>query len=184
MTQWAWHIHHDCLVERVEGSLKPRILFIKRYKPKKERATRLRLLKAVAEPLPTALVDVDAAYAAARDDADAAYAAADAAYNAAYVAYAAAYAARDAAYNAAYAAYDAARDAADAADVAYAAAYDAAYDAAHAAHDAAYSAAYFAACAAACTAQTAPEVLARHAVECPNCPWDGHTIFPQENENV
>jgi hypothetical protein len=26
----------------------------------------------------------------------------------------------------------------------------------------------------------APELLALHAKECPNCPWDGRTIFPKE----
>jgi len=24
------------------------------------------------------------------------------------------------------------------------------------------------------------EIDALHAIECPNCPWDGHTIFPKE----
>jgi len=26
-----------------------------------------------------------------------------------------------------------------------------------------------------------PEIEALHAQECPNCPWDGETIFPQED---
>jgi len=28
-------------------------------------------------------------------------------------------------------------------------------------------------------ASAAPSVLKLHAKECPNCPWDGFTIFPE-----
>lgn len=27
-----------------------------------------------------------------------------------------------------------------------------------------------------------PAILALHAIECPDCPWDGHTIFPELEE--
>jgi len=72
-----------------------------------------------------------------------------------------------AAYDKAWAAYDKALAARDTAW--------AAYDTAWAASDKAL-AAYATAWAAYDKAQAAPAVLALHAIECPDCPWDGQTI--------
>ena len=48
-TPWAWHVHHQRLVERLQGpnGLTERQSYIKKEKPYKERARRLRLLKVV-----------------------------------------------------------------------------------------------------------------------------------------
>ena len=50
-----WHIHHDQLFQYKTGTIKNRIAFIKREKPKEEIAIRLRLLKPVKGPLPVKL---------------------------------------------------------------------------------------------------------------------------------
>ena len=73
-------------------------------------------------------------------------------------------------------AYDKAWDARDKAGAAYVKAMDAyskamdAYDKAGAACDKALS-------------DHADEINALHAAECPDCPWNGHTIFPKDNNN-
>ena len=56
MTKWAWHVHHDVLLEPLVEPIETRIAFIKAHKPKKETATRLRLLKPVKGPLPAKLL--------------------------------------------------------------------------------------------------------------------------------
>ena len=63
------------------------------------------------------------------------------------------------------AAYDKARDAFVKASVAYAKARDA-YDKAKAAYNKAYD-------------ECLPQIEALHALECPDCPWNGTTIFPE-----
>ena len=47
--QWAWHVHHQTLVEQLRspGGLAARQHYIQEDKPYKERARRLRLLKVV-----------------------------------------------------------------------------------------------------------------------------------------
>jgi len=62
-------------------------------------------------------------------------------------------------------AYDKARDAYDKAKAAYAKARDA-YDKAKAAYNKAYD-------------ECLPQIEALHALECPDCPWNGTTIFPE-----
>ena len=91
---------------------------------------------------------------------------------------------RDAAVDAAWAAYNAALDAAwatyAAADKAARATYNAALKAAWTAYDAADKAAWatcYAALKAAWTTYNAA-VKAAHQAECPDCPWNGRTIFP------
>ena len=58
--RWAWHIHHNTLVEPVleeyDGSLAERRRYIKNEKPQHERALRLRLLKYVKGQLPRELI--------------------------------------------------------------------------------------------------------------------------------
>jgi len=50
--QWAWHIHHDILIEPLIEPLKNRIEYIKKNKPIEEQPLRLRLLKEVKGKLP------------------------------------------------------------------------------------------------------------------------------------
>mgnify|MGYP001598955187 FL=1 len=47
--QWAWHVHHRTLVERLNGpsGLAERQRYIQKEKPQREKARRLRLLKVV-----------------------------------------------------------------------------------------------------------------------------------------
>ena len=71
MTTFAWHVHHEVLVEPLTEPIENRIAYIKAYKPRHEQATRLRLLRIVKGELPAAYAARDKAYAA-RDKADAA----------------------------------------------------------------------------------------------------------------
>ena len=99
MTTFAWHVHHDRLVEPLTEPIENRIAFIKANKPRHEQATRLRLLRVVKGELP-------AVYVAAWDKAEAAWAKAEAARDKADAAWDKAVAARDkadAAWDKAYA---------------------------------------------------------------------------------
>ena len=115
MTTFAWHVHHETLIEPLTEPIENRIAYIKEYKPASQVELRLRLLKPVQGELPAAL-------------------------------------------NKAKAALDKAFTARDKAFTAYAKAW----------------AAYVKA-GAACM----PEIEALHAIECPDCPWDGTSIFPK-----
>ena len=53
---FAWHVHHDVLVEAVRGTLAERADYIQRAKPIAERELRLRLLKEVKGELPPSFV--------------------------------------------------------------------------------------------------------------------------------
>ena len=99
-TKFAWHVHHDILVEPLTEPIETRRAYIRANKPEQEIATRLRLLKAVKGRLPAKLVEAMKAYDEARK------------------------------------------------------AYDEALEA------------------------SMPAIIKLHAKECPNCPWDGETIFP------
>ena len=120
--RYAWHVHHDVLIEPLTEPIEVRQEYIRRYKPEHEIETRLRLLKPAVGPLPAAYAKK--AWAAYDKKARAAYA------------------------KKAWAAYD---------KKAWAA-----YEKAWAAY--------------------APEIEALHAIECPDCPWDGSSIFPTEQE--
>ena len=61
-TQFAWHVHHDKLIEPLIGSIEERIAYIEDHKPEKERDLRLRLLKPVIGPLPIIYVKARGAY--------------------------------------------------------------------------------------------------------------------------
>ena len=108
MTTFAWHVHHETLIEPLTEPIENRIAYIKQAKPASEVELRLRLLKPVQGELPAALNKAKAALDKAR-----------------------------AAYAKAWAAYVKAG--------------------------------------AACM----PEIEALHAIECPDCPWDGTSIFPK-----
>ena len=119
--KWAWHVHHDVLVEPLTDPIETRREFIRQFKPAHEVATRLRLLKVVKGRLPPKLVEALKAY----DEAWKAYDEARKAYYGAWKA-----------YNETRKAYVEASKAA------------------------------------------MPAIIKLHAKECPNCPWDGETIFP------
>ena len=127
--KFAWHVHHNVLLEPLTETLKKRIAYIKKHKPEDEIATRLRLLKPVVGGLPTAVAEAWKSYNKARK----AYEAAWKSYIEPWKAYIEARKARDKALKI---------------------------------HEA--------------------EILALHAIECPNCPWDKeqHTIFPEVEHAV
>ena len=122
-TQFAWHCHHEVLVEPLTEPFSVRVKYIKENKPEHEQEIRLRLFKKVKGKLPSAVVK-------------------------AWVA-----------YDKAWVAYDKA---------------SAAYDKAGAAYVKARAAFVKA------LADNMPAILELHAKECPNCPWDGKTIFPNQ----
>ena len=154
-----WHIHHEVLLEWSDD-IQERIDFIQAEKPKHEVEIRLRLLKPVQGALPPKLVKAGDA----RDKAKAAY---DKAWDAfgkdwdAYVKARAAFGKDWDAFVKASVAYAKAGDAfvkAKAAFVKAKAAYNKAYD------------------------ECLPQIEALHALECPDCPWNGTTIFPEPSQ--
>lgn len=151
----CWHVHHNTLAEWCYD-YQGRVNYINDQKLEQERPTRLRLFQPVKGPIPPALREAAAAWreaAAARREADAAWREATAAWREA-----------DAAWNKADAALREAYAARSKADAARSKAYAALWEA-----DAALSKA--------CDKHM-PELLALHALECVDCPWDGQTIFP------
>ncbi len=165
----VWHIHHDVLLEPLTEPFETRVAYIKENKSEDEVPTRLRLMKPVRGGLPE-LLAVRAAWVKARAELDEAQAAWDqaraswgkacAAWGKARAELSKAQAARDqarASWYKAQPALDQARASWGKACAAWGKAY----------------AAWGKACA-------QPSVLALNAQECPACPWDGKTIFPQE----
>ena len=147
-----WHLHHDSLVEPCYDAA-GRVKFIKTSKPQEEQELRLRLFKPVMGELPSAYDQAGAAY----DQARAAYLQAWAAYLQAGAAYDQA----GAAYLQAWAAYDQAR---------------AAYLQARAAYHQARAAYHQS------LEDNLPAILSLHALECPQCPWDGVSIFKSQGQ--
>ena len=151
--KFAWHVHHNVLLEPLIEPLKNRIAYIKDNKPKDEIATRLRLLKPVKGELPTAVVAEWKAYHKAWK----AYRKARKSYDAAAKALIEPWTFIEAqksfrkAYRKAWKAYDASQKS---------------YDEVLTIHE--------------------PEILALHAIECPDCPWDNEqkTIFPEVEHAV
>src|SRR3970282_1490386 len=154
-----WHIHHEVLLEWSDD-IQERIDFIQAEKPKHEVEIRRRLLKPLEGALPPKLVKAGDA----RDKAYDANAKARDAYDKARDAYVKAGDARDkakAAYDKAWDAFGKDWDAcvkAKAAFVKAKAAYNKAYD------------------------ECLPQIEALHALECPDCPWNGTTIFPEPSQ--
>ena len=60
--KFAWHVHHNVLIEPLTEPLSTRRAYIKEHKPKSEQALRLRLLKTVRGKLPVAYVEAWKAY--------------------------------------------------------------------------------------------------------------------------
>ena len=124
-TEFAWHVHHNLLVEPLRKPIKNRIKYIKQHKPKEEQAQRLALLKPVLGALPDSVVKAGADLVIAQTDYEKAYEKARVHYGAYYLR----------------------------------------YEKAKAAYEEIYE-----------EQQLAIEAL--HKLECPDCPWDGETIFP------
>lgn len=159
-----WHVHHDILMGWCFDYYK-RVNFIKKNKPGNEQEIRLKLFKPVKGKLPNKLLKAGVAYSKART----AYDEAIAAYDEAWIAYSKAVAA----YYKPFFEYDEAWAAYDEAGVAYSKAMAAdnetraAYNEARAAYDEAWAANY-------------KQIEDLHKKECPNCTWDGKTIFPRK----
>jgi hypothetical protein len=160
--KWCWHVHHDTLVERLTEPLSVRIAYIRRNKPEHEVPVRLALLHLVKdEAVGPAWKAYDEAVDSARKARDKAVGPVWKAYNEAVNS---ARKARDEAVGPAWKAYDEAVDSVEKArDKAVGSAekaYKEAVDSAEKARDEA--------------------VEGLHVKECPDCPWDGQTIFPKE----
>ena len=61
-TKFAWHVHHDILLEPLLRPLKTRIAYIRRSKPQEEIEGRLRLLKLVKGELPAEIIEAGRAW--------------------------------------------------------------------------------------------------------------------------
>ena len=61
MVEFAWHLHHDVLVEPLIGTLEERVRYIEAMKPSEEQRLRLRLLKLVKGELPSEVVEASIA---------------------------------------------------------------------------------------------------------------------------
>jgi len=136
--KFAWHVHHDVLMEPLTELISVRRAFIKAHKRfermvcnSEEQELRLRLLKPVRGKLPVAIIKTGTAFVKAWH-----------AYNK-VKAVGRTYVIQPASYGKIGAAYTKVRDA---------------YNKAVLAH---YT-----------------EIETLHAEECPDCPWDGRTIFP------
>jgi len=157
---FVWHIHHDTLVESLTEPFETRVAYIKANKLESEIKTRLRLMKPVRgkfTELDKARAELDRASA----EWDKARAEWDKASVEGYKASAEWYKA-SAEWDRARAELDRARAELDRAR--------AEWDRARAEWDKARVEWY--------KASASPSVLALHAKECPNCPWNGETIFP------
>ncbi len=165
-----WHVHHGKLIEFCYG-YEERASFIRTDKPAHEQETRFHLFKPVKGSLPQAVVEAWQVY------------------NKAWQVYDEASQARDKAgqvcdkarqvYDKAWQAYDKAGQAYDIASQAY----DKAWQARDIASQARYKA--WQVCEKAWRAwdkalnNNMPAIIALHEKECPNCPWNGETIFPK-----
>lgn len=155
--RFAWHIHHDVLLEPLVEPIAIRQAYILSFKPPHEVALRLRLLREVKGQLPLPVIEAGDAYTHAW----VAYSRVGAIYTQAKIAYhrrRAAYRQGQAvdAYNRAWDAYDRER-----------AAYIQAGDA--------YTHTWVAYNLALVTHST--EIEALHSLECPHCLWDGTSII-------
>lgn len=67
--QFAWHIHHDILIEPLLEPIEKRRRFIRKYKSVSEHELRLRLLQPVRGQLPERVVETGRTYAKANKEA-------------------------------------------------------------------------------------------------------------------
>ena len=59
---FAWHVHHNVLIELLTEPIENRIKYIKKFKPKNEIELRLKLLKVVKGELPKEFVEAGQKY--------------------------------------------------------------------------------------------------------------------------
>jgi len=174
---FVWHVHHDILVEPLTEPFENRVEYIRRFKPEHEVETRLRLMRPVRETIspPKYWSEADAKRreaGAKRREADARWSEADAKGKKADAKRREA----DAKWSETYAK----RREADAkwreADAKWSETYAKWREA-----DARWREADAKWREAGAKWRTEPswqKVLDLHATECPNCPWNGETIFP------
>lgn len=176
-----WHMYHDEFMSFSTEPIKNRREYIRRYKSALERPLRLKLLKRVKGKLPMAVIRTGVAYAdacEARCKAKIVYADAWAGDNKA-----------GAAYVETAAAYNKARPPRDKALAAH---YKArgAYDKALAVRDQAWAVYHKALRICYKTEMAYKKAIEEnlsaierlHKKECPDCPWDGETIFPNKED--
>ena len=65
---FAWHVHHNVLIELLTEPIENRIKYIKKFKPKNEIELRLKLLKVVKGELPKEFVEAWHEYVEARQE--------------------------------------------------------------------------------------------------------------------
>ena len=134
---FAWHVHHNVLIEPLTEPIENRIKYIKKFKPKNEIELRLKLLKVVKGELPKEFVEAWQKYYETWQK-----------------------------YVEVWQKYDKAKQK-----------YDEIwqeYDEARQKHNEAWHE-YIKVC-----KKYESQILALHEKECPNCPWNGKTIFSKE----
>jgi hypothetical protein len=159
---FAWHVHHNILLEPLTEPITNRIAYIKKEKPIEEQPLRLRLLKEIKGKLPLTVVKAWEAHVKAREAYDKAWEA----YVKAWEAHVKAREAHDKAweaYDKAWEAYVKALEAHVKANEAYVKAWEAYVKALE---------------------ECKKEIKELHKKECPNCPWDGKTIFSKGWEKL
>ena len=164
------HGHHNRLISWLD-SFEERVEDIKRFKPASEHKLRLRLMKPVKGELPAELVTAWEAFVTARGAYETARQASGTARRPFETA--------QQAFMTARRATGTARGATGTAQQAFVTARGA-YETAQQATDTAWRA-YEIACHAAeqLYSKHLPAIEALHAIECPDCPWDGESIFPR-----
>ncbi len=160
----VWHVHHDVLVEPLTEPFETRVAYIKANKPMHEIETRLRLMKPVRGRLPES-----SKAGAELDKANAEWVKANAELSKANAEWVKARA-KWVKARAEWVKVNAELDKANAEWVKARAKWDKA--------NAELSKAN-AECIKVCSV---PSVLKLHVKECPNCPWDGKTIFPKSRK--
>jgi hypothetical protein len=148
---WCWLIHHKVLLEMSTEPLARRVDFIRKHKRQPEIPTRLKWMRPVKGELPEEVVKAGEAYMVARR-----------AYDEAGEAYVVA----GRAYDEAGEAYDEARWACVKAGEAYMVARRVCNEARRAYDEA--------------LRRNWKAIERLHAEECPGCPWDGKTLFPEK----
>ena len=136
---FAWHVHHNVLIELLTEPIENRIKYIKKFKPKNEVKLRLKLLKVVKGELPKEFVEAWQKYYETWQE-----------------------------YVEVWQKYDKAKQK-----------YDEIwqeYDEARQKHNEAWHK-YIEVC-----KKYESQILALHEKECPNCSWNGKTIFSKEVE--
>ena len=154
--KFCWHVHHKRLLEPLTEPLEDRIAYIKKAKPPEEQETRLRLLRLVVGKLPVAIYEVGRAFVEAhqvRREANRVYEEADQIYRKAIQVY-----------------EEASREEASREEAlrVYREAFRVYKEAERVDEEVSY----------ALIVSHRVEVEALHKKECPNCPWDGDSIFP------